>query len=138
MNIYSKAEKKGGEKMKICVTAMAGDLNAQVDPRFGRCKYFVFVDPDTMTFEAMPNDAIAAPGAGTQAAQTIVNRGADVLISGNIGPNAFQVLSTAGAKIAAGAYGTVREVVEIYKRGRFAEGSGGSFCRRESPKSRRA
>ena len=114
--------------MKMCVTAMAGDLNAQVDPRFGRCQYFVFVDPDTMTFEAMPNDAIAAPGAGTQAAQTIVNRGVDVLISGNIGPNAFQVLSTAGAKIAAGAYGTVKEAVEMYKSGRFADGSGGSFC----------
>ena len=138
MNIYSKAEKKGGEKMKMCVTATAGDLNAQVDPRFGRCKYFVFVDLDTMTFEAMPNDAIAAPGAGTQAAQTIVNRGVDVLISGNIGPNAFQVLSTAGAKIATGAYGTVKEAVEMYKRGRFADGSGGSFCRRESSKSRRA
>ncbi|MCW3132952.1 MAG: DUF5320 family protein [Methanophagales archaeon] len=108
--------------MKICVTATAGDLNAQVDPRFGRCQYFVFVDSDTMTFEAMPNEAIAAPGgAGIQAAQTVVNKGVDVLISGNIGPNAFQVLSTAGVKIATGAYGTVKEAVEMYKNGRLSE-----------------
>ena len=108
--------------MKICVTATAGDLNAQVDPRFGRCQYFVFVDSDTMAFEAMANEAIAAPGgAGIQAAQTVVNKGVDVLVSGSIGPNAFQVLSAAGVKIATGAYGTVQEAVEMYKAGRLSE-----------------
>ena len=111
--------KKG---MKICVTATAGDLNAQVDPRFGRSQYFVFVDSDTMAFEAMLNEAIATPGgAGIQAAQTVLNRGGNVVISGNIGPNAFQVLSTAGVKIATGAYGTVKEAVEMYKTGRLSE-----------------
>jgi predicted Fe-Mo cluster-binding NifX family protein len=108
--------------MKICVTATAGDLNAQVDPRFGRCQYFVIVDSETMTFEAMANEAIAAPGgAGIQAAQTMVNKGVDVVISGNIGPNAFQVLSTAGVKIATGAYGTVQEATEMYKSGKLGE-----------------
>nr|CBH37739.1 hypothetical protein, dinitrogenase iron-molybdenum cofactor family [uncultured archaeon] len=108
--------------MKICVTATAGDLNAQVDPRFGRCQYFVIVDSETMAFEAMANEAIAAPGgAGIQAAQTMVNKGVDVVISGNIGPNAFQVLSTAGVKIATGAYGTVQEATEMYKGGKLGE-----------------
>ena len=108
--------------MKICVTATAGDLNAQVDPRFGRCQYFVIVDSETMAFEAMANEAIAAPGgAGIQAAQTMVNKGVDVVISGNIGPNAFQVLSTAGVKIATGAYGTVQEAAEMYKGGKLGE-----------------
>nr|QNO54965.1 hypothetical protein MCEIKFBD_00026 [Methanosarcinales archaeon ANME-1 ERB7] len=108
--------------MKICITATAGDLNAQVDPRFGRCQYFVIVDSETMAFEAMANEAIAAPGgAGIQAAQTMVNKGVDVVISGNIGPNAFQVLSTAGVKIATGAYGTVQEAAEMYKSGKLGE-----------------
>nr|QNO54407.1 hypothetical protein JEICAKEA_00017 [Methanosarcinales archaeon ANME-1 ERB7] len=108
--------------MKICVTATAGDLNAQVDPRFGRSQYFVFVDSDTMAFEAMANEAITAPGgAGIQAAQAVVNKGVSVVISGNIGPNAFQVLSTAGVKIATGAYGTVQEAVEMYKSGKLGE-----------------
>jgi predicted Fe-Mo cluster-binding NifX family protein len=108
--------------MKICVTATGGDLNAQVDPRFGRCQYFVIVDSETMAFEAMANEAIAAPGgAGIQAAQTMVNRGVDVVISGNIGPNAFQVLSTAGVKIATGAYGTVQEATEMYRSGKLGE-----------------
>ncbi|HJH25838.1 MAG TPA: dinitrogenase iron-molybdenum cofactor biosynthesis protein [Methanophagales archaeon] len=108
--------------MKMCVTSVGMDLNAQVDPRFGRCQYLIFVDSDTMEFEAMPNEAIAAPGgAGIQAAQTVVNKGANVLISGNIGPNAFQVLSTADVKIATGAYGTVKEAVEMYKSGKLGE-----------------
>jgi predicted Fe-Mo cluster-binding NifX family protein len=108
--------------MRICVTATGSDLNAQVDPRFGRCQYFVFVDSDTMAFEAMPNQAIAAPGgAGIQAAQAVVNKGVEVLISGNIGPNAFQVLSAAGVKVVTGAYGTVKEAVELYKSGTLRE-----------------
>jgi predicted Fe-Mo cluster-binding NifX family protein len=75
-----------------------------------------------MAFEAMANEAIAAPGgAGIQAAQTMVNKGVDVVISGNIGPNAFQVLSTAGVKIATGAYGTVQEAAEMYKSGKLGE-----------------
>lgn len=108
--------------MKICVTAAAGDLNAQVDPRFGRCQYFVIVDSDTMAFEAMANEAMNAPGgAGIQAAQAMVNKGVNVVISGNMGPNAFQVLSTAGVKVATGAYGTVKEAVEMYKSGKLSE-----------------
>lgn len=108
--------------MKTCVTATAGDLNAQVDPRFGRCQYFVIVDSDTMAFEAMANEAMNAPGgAGIQAAQAMVNKGVNVVISGNMGPNAFQVLSTAGVKVATGAYGTVKEAVEMYKSGKLSE-----------------
>ena len=108
--------------MKICVTATAGDLNAQIDPRFGRSQYFVIVDSDTLAFEAVPNEAMNAPGgAGIQAAQAMVNKGVDVVISGNIGPNAFQVLSTAGVKIATGAYGTVNEAFEMYKSGKLNE-----------------
>lgn len=108
--------------MKLCVTATAGDLNAEVDPRFGRSQYFVFVDSDTMAFEAIANDAIAASGgAGIQAAQAVVNKGVSVVISGNIGPNAFQVLTTAGVKILTGAYGTVKEAIEMYKTGELNE-----------------
>jgi len=127
MNIYSYREEKNQKgkseaKMKICVTATGSDLNAQVDPRFGRSQYFVIVDSDTMAFEAMVNEAMNAPGgAGIQAAQAMVNKGVNVVISGNMGPNAFQVLSTADVKIATGAYGTVKEAVEMYKSGKLGE-----------------
>jgi predicted Fe-Mo cluster-binding NifX family protein len=104
--------------MKICVSAASNSLDAPVDPRFGRCPYFIIVDLETMQFEAIPNVASnAMGGAGIQAAQTIAGRGVKVLITGNIGPKAFQALSSAGIRIITGVYGTVREVVEKYRRG---------------------
>jgi predicted Fe-Mo cluster-binding NifX family protein len=108
--------------MKICVSAVSNNLEAPIDPRFGRCPYFVIVDSETMQFEAVPNVASGATGgAGIQAAQTIASKGAKVLITGNVGPNAFQALSAAGIKIVIGASGTVREFVEKYKKGELTE-----------------
>jgi len=106
--------------MKICVTATANSLDAQIDPRFGRCSYLVIVDSETMQFEAIPNMAAGATGgAGIQAAQTIANKGVKLLITGNVGPNAFGALSAAGIEIVTGASGTVKEAVEKFKRGEF-------------------
>ena len=108
--------------MKICVSAVANSLDAQLDPRFGRCPYFVIVDSESMQFEAIPNMASGATGgAGIQAAQIIANNGVKVVITGNVGPNAFQALSAAGIKIVTGVFGTVREAVEKYKKGELGE-----------------
>ena len=104
--------------MKICVTAVADGLDAQLDPRFGRCPYFMIVESETMKFETVANTASGAMGgAGIQAAQTVARKGVKVLITGNVGPNAFRALSAAGIKIVTGAFGTVRDVVERYKKG---------------------
>jgi len=108
--------------MKICVSAVSSSLDAQIDPRFGRCPYLVIVDDETMQFEAVPNVASGAMGgAGIQATQTIADKGVKVLITGSIGPNAFQALSATGIKIMTGVFGTVREVVEKYKRSELKE-----------------
>ena len=108
--------------MKICVSATANSLDAQVDPRFGRCPYFVIVDSETLQFEAIPNVASGAmSGAGIQAAQTMASKGVKVLITGNDGPNAFQALAAAGIKVVVGASGTIRQVIEKYKRGELRE-----------------
>ena len=108
--------------MKICISASTGSLDSQVDPRFGRCPYFVIVDSETMEFEALPNRAAGATGgAGIQAAQAVANKGAKVVITGNIGPNAFQALSTLGIKTFVGASGNIRKAVEAYKKGELDE-----------------
>ena len=102
--------------MKLCVSAVSGSLEAQVDPRFGRCQYFIFVDSDTLAFEAVPNEAIGAGhGAGIQAAQTVAQHGAQLVLTGNVGPNAFQALSAAGIKVVTGARGTVRDAVKNHR-----------------------
>jgi len=106
--------------MKICVSATANNLEAQLDPRFGRCSYFVIVDSENMQFEAISNTASGAiGGAGIQAAQTIANKDAKVVITGNVGPNAFRALKAAGIEIVTGASGTVKEVVDRYKSGKL-------------------
>ena len=108
--------------MKIAASATDGQLDASIDPRFGRCQYFVLVDSDTMNFEAFPNTSLTAPsGAGIQAAQTVANKGAKLVITGRVGPNAHQMLSSAGIKIITGVYGTVREAIEKFKRGQLRE-----------------
>ena len=108
--------------MKICVSAASNSLDSPIDPRFGRCPYLVIVDSENMQFEAVPNMASdATGGAGIQAAQTIASKGAEVLITGNVGPNAFQALSASGIRIVTGAFGTVKEVVEKYKKGELGE-----------------
>jgi len=104
--------------MKVCITAVSNSLEAQVDPRFGRCPYLIIVDLETIQFEAIVNESQdATSGAGIQASQLIVNKGAKVLLTGNIGPNAFQALSAAGVEIITGVSGTVRGVLEQFKRG---------------------
>jgi len=109
--------------MKICVSATSNSLEASVDPRLGRCPYLIIVDTETMQFEAVPNitSGSMGGGAGIQAAQIIINKGAKVVITGNVGPSALQALSAAGISVITGAYGSVREVVEKYKRGELKE-----------------
>jgi len=106
--------------LKVCVTSTGPDLNAFVDPRFGRCAYFIIIDVETMKFEALPNpSAHSMTGAGIQAAQFIANKGVDVVITGQVGPNAYQALSAAGVKIITGSFGRVKEVIEKYKNGKL-------------------
>jgi len=108
--------------MKIAITSRGNDLDAEIDPRFGRCQYFVIVDTDTMEFESIENaSAMAMGGAGPQAAQAISEKGAGAVITGNVGPNAFQALEAAGIKVMTGASGTVTDMVQKFKDGGFAE-----------------
>ena len=96
--------------MKIAVSATGAGLDAQVDPRFGRCQYFVIVDPETMQFETVENSGTTASGgAGIATAQMIAGKGVEAVLTGNCGPNAYQVLSAAGIKVITGVTGKVQE-----------------------------
>ena len=104
--------------MKIAVTATGPTLDDMVEARFGRCAYFLIIDPDTLEIEAHPNPNIAlGGGAGIQSAQFLANREAAVVLTGNCGPNAFQTFSAAGIQVITGVSGLVREAVQKYKSG---------------------
>jgi predicted Fe-Mo cluster-binding NifX family protein len=106
--------------MKIAVTTSGQNLDSQLDPRFGRCAYYLVVDSDDMSFEAYPNEsATLGGGAGIQAAQFLASKGVQAVITGNCGPNAVQTLSAAGIDLFAGHSGTAREVIVEFKKGEF-------------------
>ncbi|NCO40223.1 MAG: dinitrogenase iron-molybdenum cofactor biosynthesis protein [Armatimonadetes bacterium CG_4_10_14_3_um_filter_66_18] len=104
--------------MKVAVSASGPSLEAMVDPRFGRAAYFVIVDPDSMAFEAIENpNVMAAGGAGIQSAQLVAGKGAEAVLTGNAGPNAFQALSAGGLTLYQCFGGMVRQAVEQFKAG---------------------
>ncbi|MBW1787217.1 MAG: NifB/NifX family molybdenum-iron cluster-binding protein [Deltaproteobacteria bacterium] len=105
--------------MKIAVTSTGTDLDAAVDPRFGRAPYIVIVDSDTDAFEALDNseNVNALKGAGIQAAKMVSDKGAEVLLTGFCGPNAFKALQAANIDVANDAGGTVKEAVKAYLDG---------------------
>ena len=108
--------------MLIAVTSTGKDLDAAVDPRFGPAGFIVIVDADTMVFEVVDNaeNAAAFKGAGIQAAVTVSDRGAEALLTGYCGPNAFKTLSAAGVKVASDISGTVRDAVNACREGSLA------------------
>jgi predicted Fe-Mo cluster-binding NifX family protein len=115
--------------MKIVVSSQGEHLEAATSPVFGRCPTFVFVDAETLEFEALPNPAMSqGGGAGIQAAQFVVNQGAGVVLTGNLGPNAFDVLQAAGVPGYLVPEGTVRQAVEAHKAGRLQPMAGANVA----------
>jgi len=113
--------------MKICITSQGNFLEAQVDPRFGRCQYFIIVDPDTQEFEALENpNKDAMGGAGIRSGQLMTEKNVKAVLTGNIGPNAFQTLQAAGIGVIIGVSGSIKEVIEKYNKGEFKPTQGPS------------
>jgi predicted Fe-Mo cluster-binding NifX family protein len=92
-----------------------------VDPRFGRCAYFLIIETDTMKTEPVENSSVAlGGGAGIQSAQLMSERDVKVVLTGNCGPNAFQTLNAAGIEVMVGVSGKAVDVVERFKSGSFS------------------
>ncbi len=116
--------------VKLCITSTGPTLDSPVDPRFGRCAYFIFVDSETLAFEAVPNEAaVSAGGAGIRASQFVASKGANVVITGSVGPNAFPALQSSGIQILLHTGGTVQQVIDQYNQGTLssAPGAGPSY-----------
>lgn len=112
--------------MRIVVTAEGAGLDAPASPVFGRCPHYLFVDTDTLQWEAVANPARGASGgAGIQAAQFVVERGARAVVTGQVGPNAMGVFQAAGVSVYLFTGGTVRAAVAAFQAGTLAPAPAG-------------
>jgi predicted Fe-Mo cluster-binding NifX family protein len=102
--------------MKIAVSAAGPSLEDAIDPRFGRCKVFLIIDPATLDFTVVDNAGRnLSGGAGIEAAQRVADQGVTRVLTGRCGPNAEKVLAAAGIDIVDGCSGPVREAVERFR-----------------------
>ncbi|MFA5189677.1 MAG: NifB/NifX family molybdenum-iron cluster-binding protein [Verrucomicrobiia bacterium] len=107
--------------MKIAISSQGTDLNATVDPRFGRARCFLVYDTETNEVALVDNasSANAMQGAGVQTAQVIAAKGVGAVLSGHVGPKAFTALRAAGIDVYVGVAGTVRDAVEAFRAGQL-------------------
>ncbi len=116
-----KIKKRKDSTLKIAITATGPTLDDHVETRFGRGAYFLVVDPDTLDFEAIKNPNITAGGgAGIQSAQLMADKNVEVILTGNCGPNAFQVFGASGINVIVGVSGPIRDAITNYKQGAFS------------------
>ena len=104
--------------MKVVISATGRDLESTVDERFGRCRYFIIVETDDMSYETVDNvNADLSTSAGIQAASYVANTGAEAVITGNCGPKAMQVFAETNIRIILGQQGTIKDVLQKFKDG---------------------
>jgi len=109
--------------MKVVLTALGDNLQAEMDPHFGRARKFILCDTETGEWEMHDNtpNLQAAQGAGIQAAEAVARLGAEAVISGHVGPKAFRVLNSSGIKMYLKEGGTIAEAIEAFKKGALPE-----------------
>lgn len=111
--------------MKIAITSTGKTLNSQVDPRFGRAAYFIIIDTETMDFNVIENESVAAAGgAGISSAKVVIDSDVNTVLTGNCGPNAERTLTAASVKLYTAVTGTISEAIELFKSGKLTEAAG--------------
>ena len=108
--------------MKVAITALGKDLQSHVDPHFGRAKSYIIIDPDTMEYKTISNDNMeAAHGAGIQSGQLMSSEDVEVVITGQVGPNAYQTLTAGNIKVYQSGDITAEQAIEFYKKGELKQ-----------------
>jgi len=121
LHTYLTGQRK--EKLRITVTAQGKEISSEIDLRFGRAKWLIVVDTETGDYEAHDNivNLNAVQGAGIQTGQNVANLGAEAVITGNMGPNAFKTLKAANVKVFLSETQTVQDAVDSLKAGKLKE-----------------
>ncbi|MCK4806527.1 MAG: NifB/NifX family molybdenum-iron cluster-binding protein [Candidatus Aegiribacteria sp.] len=103
--------------MKVIVSSTGKNVDSPISKVFGRAEYYLLVDTEDFTLKSFDNPAVnQSGGAGIQAAQFVLKKKPGSVISSNIGPNAYEVLSAGSMLCYIAKGGTVRETVEAFNR----------------------
>ena len=102
--------------MKIAISSTGTNLESEVDPKFGRCAYFLIINPEDMTFEAYKNETVPPPCTGIQSAQFVASKGANLIMTGSAGADAVNTAKKLGLEVIVGVGGSVRAAIEKNKR----------------------
>lgn len=104
--------------MKVIVSSTGNDVDSVISPVFGRTKFYLLVNTEDFSFDSFENPAVTqSGGAGIQAAQFVLKKNPDAVLSSNIGPNAYEVLSAGSVSCYIAKGGTARETVEAFNGG---------------------
>ena len=108
--------------MKIVIPSPDGDINGTIDSRFGRANYFIIIDYENgsiINHRAIQNPgATEVRGAGFIAAETVANQNPDILITPNLGPNSFNILSRTNIKIYQ-YYGNIHDAINLLEENKL-------------------
>jgi predicted Fe-Mo cluster-binding NifX family protein len=110
--------------MKLCITSTGKDMDSKGEEHFGRSPYFLIVDTETLDFKTVPNTAqTTGRGAGIGASQIVLDNNAEAVLTGFVGPNAFNALRASHIRIYEGlsSTNTVREAVGKFNKGEYED-----------------
>jgi len=111
----------------VAISANGKDIDAGVEPRFGRARFFILADPITQEWEPVDNLAplSSLQDVGILTAKNLTkNRVVQTVVTGNCGPKAFEELKGAGVKVFLNAQGTVRQALNRLRQGELEEAPG--------------
>lgn len=109
------------QQIKVAIPATGTGVKDKVDIRFGRAKYLQIIDLNTLKYDIIENDTTKQHGAGISFATEVVNSGAKILIAGNVGPKAFEVLKAAGITMFLGVEGVIFDVLNQHREGELVQ-----------------
>ena len=108
--------------MKIVVSATGNNKESVLDKRFGRCEYFQIFDTETNEIKVLNNKgASSSGGAGIAAASQIIDEGVNIIITGNLGPNAYELVEKAGIKAYTCDVLLVFKAIELFQKNQLSE-----------------
>ncbi|MGI6358619.1 MAG: NifB/NifX family molybdenum-iron cluster-binding protein [Bacillota bacterium] len=108
--------------MRICITSKGKELTDQLDERFGRCSYLLVVDTSSGAVESLKNPGVLVDhGAAIAAAQRVLDAQVDVLLTGNLGPNAEGMLESHNMTVYQARNCSVQEALAAYQAGQLKQ-----------------